>query len=188
VFRPDRPTTLPALARRAVARLDGRCRSGSTHPVTLCRHRAVHVLESTRSVAEKDYSHRDVVDKLGIKPGFAVAFADEPLAVDAALRARVLDRTGRGPAAADEPVDVALIGANDSTEVETVLQRWRQRIDQAGGIWLLTPKRGQPGYVDQRDLILAGPGAGVVDNKICSVSDTLSGMRFVIRKSDRVYS
>jgi hypothetical protein len=28
----------------------------------------------------------------------------------------------------------------------------------------------------------------VVDNKICSVSETISGIRFVIRKSDRVYS
>lgn len=138
-------------------------------------------------MAEKDYSHRDLVDKLGIKPGFAVAFADEPLAVDTALRARVLDRTGRGPAAPDELVDVALIGADDSTDVQTVLTQWRQRIDQAGGIWLLTPKRGRPGYVDQRDLILAGPGAGVVDNKTCSVSDTVSGIRFVIRRTDRVY-
>ena len=139
-------------------------------------------------MAEKDYSHRDVVDKLGVKPGFAVAFADEPLTIDAVLRARVLERTGRPEASDDEPVDVVLIGATDATDAEATLKRWRGRIDQAGGIWLLTPKRGQPGYVDQRDLILAGPGAGVVDNKICSVSDTLSAMRFVIRKADRVYS
>jgi hypothetical protein len=139
-------------------------------------------------VAEKDYSHRDVVDKLGIKPGFAVAFADEPLAIDRALRERVLERTGRAPAVPDEPVDVVLIGADASTDAEAVLKRWRARIDQAGGIWLLTPKRGQPGYIDQTELIAVGKGAGVVDNKICSVSDTVSGMRFVIRKSDRVYS
>ena len=139
-------------------------------------------------MAERDYSHRDVVDKLGIKPGFAVAFAEEPLVVDTSLRERVLERTGRPEAADDEPVDVVLIGADDSTNATATLARWRARIDQAGGIWLLTPKRGQPGYVDQRDLILAGPGAGVVDNKICSVSDTLSAMRFVIRKADRVYS
>ena len=83
---------------------------------------------------------------------------------------------------------MVLVGADASTDVEAVLKRWRQRLDQAGGIWLLTPKRGQPGYVDQTELILTGPAAGVVDNKICSVSDTLSGIRFVIRKADRVYS
>jgi Protein of unknown function (DUF3052) len=138
-------------------------------------------------VAERDYSHRDAVDKLGIKPGYAVAFAAAPLAIDAALQARVLDRAGRSEAAADEPADVVLVGADASTDVDTILKHWRAHIDQAGGIWLLTPKRGQPGYIDQTELIHAGQVAGVVDNKICSVSDTLSGMRFVIRKADRVY-
>jgi hypothetical protein len=137
---------------------------------------------------ERDYSHRDVVDKLGIKPGFALAFDASPVSVDAELRSRALERAGRNAAAEDEPVDVVLVGADASTDVETVLNQWRQRIDQAGGIWLLTPKRGQPGYIDQRDLILIGPAAGVVDNKTCSVSDTISGIRFVIRKVDRVYS
>ena len=135
-------------------------------------------------MAERDYSHRDVVDKLGIKPGYAVAFANAPQW----LQERALDRTGRAPAADDEPVDVVLIGADATTDAEAVLKQWRTWIDQAGGIWLLTPKRGQPGYIDQIELIASGQAAGVVDNKICSVSDTLSGMRFVIRKADRVYS
>jgi hypothetical protein len=137
---------------------------------------------------ERDYSHRDIVDKLGIKPGFAVAFDQAPLAIDLELQQRALAKAGRPAATDDEPLDVVLVGADASTDVEAVLGRWRGRIDQAGGIWLLTPKRGQPGYVDQRDLILAGPAAGVVDNKTCSVSDTVSGIRFVIRKADRVYS
>jgi Protein of unknown function (DUF3052) len=139
-------------------------------------------------LAEKDYSHRDVVDKLSIKPGLAVAFDASPMPIPDDLRARVLARVGCDEAHASEPVDVVLVGADASTDVEAVLKRWRQRIDQAGGIWLLTPKRSQPGYVDQTELILAGPSAGVVDNKTCSVSDTLSGIRFVIRKADRVYS
>ena len=138
--------------------------------------------------AERDYSHRDVVDKLGIKPGYALAFDQAPQPVDAELRARALAKAGRAEAAADEPVDVVLIGADASTQVEAALVRWRKRIDPAGGIWLLTPKRGQAGYVDQRELILAGAAAGVVDNKTCSVSETLSGIRFVIRKKDRIYS
>ena len=137
---------------------------------------------------ERDYSHRDVVDKLGIKPGHALAFEQAPLPVDAELKTRALDKAGRPEAADDEPVDVVLIGADASTPVETVLAQWRQKIDPAGGIWLLTPKRGQAGYIDQTELIVAGPAAGVVDNKTCSVSDTTSAIRFVIRKVDRVYS
>jgi len=137
---------------------------------------------------ERDYSHRDVVDKLGIKPGHALAFEQAPLPVDAELKTRALDKAGRPEAADDEPVDVVLIGADASTPVETVLAQWRQKIDPAGGIWLLTPKRGQAGYIDQTELIVAGPAAGVVDNKTCSVSDTTSAIRFVIRKVDRLYS
>ena len=136
---------------------------------------------------ERDYGHRDVVDKLGIKPGCAIAFDQAPRAVEADLRARALAKAGRAEATADEPVDVVLIGADASTDVVSVLKLWRARIDPAGGIWLLTPKRCQAGYVDQTELILAGPDAGVVDNKICSVSETESAMRFVIRKVDRVY-
>jgi Protein of unknown function (DUF3052) len=133
-------------------------------------------------VAEKDYSHRDVVDKLGVKPGHVVAMDGPP---DPELSQKVLDRTGRPPAAADEPADVVLVWADASTDAVTTLQRWKTKIDPTGGIWLLTPKRSQPGYVDQNDLIEAGKQAGVVDNKICSVSDTTSAMRFVIRKADR---
>ena len=134
---------------------------------------------------ERDYSHRSDLDKLGIKPGVALAFAAAPAAIDPALRARALDRAGRPEADPDEPVDVVLVGADASTPPVETLRYWRARIAPAGGIWLLTPKRGQIGYVDQRELILAGPAAGVVDNKICSLSESTSAMRFVIRKADR---
>jgi hypothetical protein len=137
---------------------------------------------------ERDYSHRSVVDKLGIKPGHAVAFEAAPQPIPADLCAQALGRTGRDPADVDEPADVVLVGADATTDIHAILSRWRTRIDPAGGIWLLTPKRGQPGYLDQRDLIQAGPAAGLVDNKICSIDDHTSALRFVIRKIDRVYS
>ena len=78
---------------------------------------------------------------------------------------------------------LALPNFDDDT-VE-VLKKWCEQLAPSGGIWLLTAKRGQPGYVDQRELITAGQQAGVVDNKVCSVSPTLSAIRFVIRKKDR---
>ena len=140
---------------------------------------------AARKAPERDYSHREVVDKLGIKPGFAVAFDAAPRAIDSALREGALSRAGRAEAADGEPVDVVLVGADSSTDVASVLRRWRTRIDSAGGIWVLTPKRKQPGYVDQTELILLGPEVGLVDNKICSIDETTSAMRFVIRRIDR---
>jgi hypothetical protein len=134
---------------------------------------------------DKDYSQRDVLDKLGIKPGQAVALALDVGGADAALARRILERTGRSPADNGEVVDVLLARVGDATMALAVLQSWRARLQPAGAIWLLTAKRGQPGYLDQRELIAAGQRAGLVDNKSCSVSDGTSGLRFVIRREHR---
>jgi hypothetical protein len=114
-----------------------------------------------------------------------VVFLDLAWRLDDELRLSVLDRTGRAVADAGEPPRVVLVAADVSTDATSVLREWRSRIHPAGGIWFLTPKRGQPGYVDQTRLIVAGGQAGVVDNKVCSVSDTVSALRFVIRKAAR---
>jgi hypothetical protein len=136
-------------------------------------------------VPERDYSHRAVVDKLGVKPGHVVALAQGLAAPPPDLIQQILERSGRPEADLDEPVDVAFQLVVAGVDAMAVLSEWRPRLAPAGGVWLLSPKRGQTGYVDQRELIEAGKLAGVVDNKVCSVSDTLSAMRFVIRKADR---
>jgi hypothetical protein len=136
-------------------------------------------------MAEKDYGHRDVVDKLGIKPGFAVAFVEAAGPLERGLRARTLERSGRPVAASDETPDVVLATVDNATDAVSLLAHWKTRIQPAGGIWLLTQKKGRPGYIDQRLLIDAGAEAGVVDNKVCAVSDMVSAMRFVIRTADR---
>jgi Protein of unknown function (DUF3052) len=136
-------------------------------------------------MADRDYSHRAVVDKLGVKPGHAVVFDERAGALDDELREQVLERAGRAVAEEGESVDVVLATVDAETDAAAALRHWRPRIQPAGGIWLLTPKRGLPGHVDQRELIPAGQEAGVVDNKTCSVSDSTSAMRFVIRKRDR---
>ena len=136
-------------------------------------------------MAERDYSHRSVEDKLGVQFGHAIALEEESWELDHDLRRRLLDRAGRGLAHSDEEVDIALVTAADETNAVETLQRWRRRLKPHGGIWVLTPKRGRPGYVDQRRLIEAGGEAGLVDNKSCSVSDGVSAIRFVIRKKER---
>ncbi len=134
---------------------------------------------------DKDYSHRDIVDKLGIKPGSVVAFDEQAAPLDEALRGKVLERSDCAPAGPGELADVVLVPLHAGVDAAGVLRAWRTRIRANGGIWLLTPKRGRPGYVDQRELIQAGAEAGLVDNKSCSVDEATSGMRFVIRKVDR---
>lgn len=134
----------------------------------------------------RKYSHRSVVDKMGIKPGHTVAIDEGAWAIDGNLRRDVLARTGQAGEA--EAADTVLVTADATTDVVAHLLYWKDRIHPAGGIWVLTPKRGLPGYVPQEALIPLGLEAGLVDNKICSVSETVSAMRFVIRRRDRPYS
>jgi hypothetical protein len=88
---------------------------------------------------------------------------------------------------------VAIDQSTDAAaELERLKRKRKRRLQPAGGIWLLRSKRARPGYVNQGELIQAGKSAGLVDNKVCSVSDGsdgISGMRFVIRVrgEDRVH-
>jgi hypothetical protein len=136
---------------------------------------------------EKDYSHRDITDKLSLKPGHAVRIVGKG---DRDLLARVREKIGRKLVGEGVPADVILYWPKTAAEITPTLAALRVAIVPAGGIWVMTAKKGQTsaggmGYLNQTDLIPLGLAAGLVDNKTCSVSDRESGMRFVIRRKDR---
>ena len=137
-------------------------------------------------MAEKDYSHRDITDKLGLKPGQAVRAVGRG---DADLLKRAREKIGRGFIRTGL-ADVVLYWPKTVGEITPTLAELRQKIVENGGIWVMTAKRGQRSasgmdYFNQTDLIPLGKAAGLVDNKTCSVSEAESGMRFVIRVKDR---
>ena len=139
------------------------------------------------SVPDKDYSHRDITDKLGLKPGHAVRVVGKG---DKDLLARVRQKIGRRLVSDGTPADVILYWPKTVEEISPALVELREGIVQAGGIWVITAKRDQTSasgmaYLNQTDLIPLGLAAGLVDNKTCSVSDRESAMRFVIRRKDR---
>lgn len=135
---------------------------------------------------DKDYSHRAVTDKLGLKPGQAVRVVGKGApALLARVRAKVergLIRTG--------PADVILYWPKTAEEIVPTLTTLRSAIMPNGGIWVITAKKNCTsasgmGYLNQDRLIPMGAAAGLVDNKICSLSDCESAMRFVIRRKER---
>jgi len=135
---------------------------------------------------EKDYSHRDVTDKLGLKPGQAVRGAGKG---DKELLVRVRGKIERGLIRSGL-ADVILYWPKTIAEITPTLAELREQIVPNGGIWVITAKRDQKSasgmsYYNQDLLIPMGKAAGLVDNKICSLSERESAMRFVIRKSDR---
>ncbi len=135
---------------------------------------------------ERDFSHRDILDKLGLKAGQAVRVAGKG---DTALLRRVRERVGRAPMRRG-PADVVLYWPRTAAEITPKLTELRAGLEQTGAIWVFTAKRDKRSasgmrYLNQTDLIPLGLAAGLVDNKTCSVSEAESGMRFVIRKQDR---
>lgn len=132
------------------------------------------------------YAAKDVVDKLGITPGSAVLATGKKR--DADLVARARKKAGRPFARAAEKADVVLFWPATAAEITRELGVLRERITQSAGIWVISAKRdrdraGRP-YLGN-DVIALGLATGLVDNKVCSISDTDTAIRFVVRKSER---
>jgi len=130
----------------------------------------------------RDYSHRDVLDKLGVIKGQAVRVAGTG---DEAVLARLWARLGRAPAVEGEPADLVMYWPESYEEIAAVLKRLRPLLRPAGALWIVMPKRGRSGYVDLANLIPLGRQAGLIDNKSISMSDRESAMRFVIPRAAR---
>ena len=60
-------------------------------------------------------------------------------------------------------------------------------ICSAGGLWIAWPKKTAGVATDLRENVVRDVGLahGLVDNKVCAVDDTWSGLRFVYRLADR---
>jgi hypothetical protein len=130
---------------------------------------------------ERDYSHRSLVDKLGVKPAERIEVTGD---VGTELRREVKERLGRGFVKSGE-LDGAIVLVQSLEEGEEVLRGYRSRLRDTGYVWLITRKRGQDGYVNQMDLVPAAKRALLIDNKTCSIDDSRSGIRFVVPRSLR---
>jgi hypothetical protein len=124
---------------------------------------------------ERDYSHRLLIDKLGVKPGQKIAV----LRVESAeflteLAARVPEYS-RGMRVAG--ADLIFFSAQAVADLAQ-LSSLGHSIQRAGAIWVVYPK-GQK-HIREIDVINAGKAAGLTDNKVCSFSATHTALRFCI--------
>jgi hypothetical protein len=83
--------------------------------------------------------------------------------------------------------DVVLFFATRRAELERRFDPLSRAITTAGGLWIAWPKRTAGVATDLRESIVreVGLAHGLVDNKVCAVDDTWSGLRFVNRLADR---
>ena len=129
---------------------------------------------------ERDYSHRLLIDKLGVKPGQKIAV----LGVESAeflteLGARVPEYS-RGKRI--NGADVIFFSAEAIADL-TNLSSLASSIQRDGAIWVVYPK-GQK-HIREIDVITAGKSAGLTDNKVCSFSAKHTALRFCIPVAKR---
>jgi len=75
-------------------------------------------------------------------------------------------------------------------DFESELPELAERIFPNGGLWIVWPKRAsgiRTDLVEQTIRDVALP-LGLVDNKVCAVDETWSGLRLVWRKARRIQS
>jgi hypothetical protein len=131
------------------------------------------------------YSGKPLIDKLGIKPGARLGLLRVPAPVDATLAdlppGVTVRRQARGP------LDVILAFHLRRGELERRLPALRAALDSAGGLWIAWPKRASGVETDLSENAVRelGLAAGLVDNKVCAIDQTWSGLRFVYRLRDR---
>lgn len=131
------------------------------------------------------YSGTPLVKKLGIKEGHTVAFPGAPDDFAATLGklpdgVTVSTRLGGG-------LDVIVFFTRRRAELEGRWERLRSALKPNGGLWVAWPKRASGVETDLtedvvREIALAG---GLVDNKVCAIDATWSGLRLVYRLADR---
>jgi len=124
---------------------------------------------------ERDYSHRSLIDKLGVKPGQRIGVLGVEDAVFLnELAKRVPEFAREKPPAG---ADMILLGAENRKELARVTAL-ASTIQKAGAIWIIYP-RGQL-HIREADVMAAGKSAGLTDNKVCRFSETHTALRFVI--------
>ncbi len=130
---------------------------------------------------ERDYSHRTVVEKLGVKPDQRVEVTGD---VGPGLRKDVKEALGRGLVKSGT-LDGAIVLVESEAEAKEALVRYRARLRDTGYLWVITRKRGHDAYLNQMTLVPHAKRLGLIDNKTCSIDDDRSGIRFVVPRSLR---
>jgi hypothetical protein len=166
---------IPLRGIRKVVVRDGRLE------IAFGRERVVlHLGTKAERWAQKIRNPPSVVDKLGVKPEMRVGLvgpADEALV--AAMRARGAELTVDRPRKGSDLVFLFASRPGDLGRLPAL----GRAIAPAGAVWVVWPK-GQP-ELKEDHVRAAAREAGLVDVKVASVSERLSGLKLMIPRARR---
>ena len=125
------------------------------------------------------YSGTPLPKKLGIEPGRRVYVKGGPAGLlDDVVTAKQLKA----------PIDVAVVFVTSEADYRTQLTAMHRALAADGGLWIAWPKKASGVPTDlTEDVIrdIAVHETTLVDNKVCAIDETWSGLRLVVRKADR---
>jgi hypothetical protein len=136
---------------------------------------------------QSGYSGTPLARKLGIGEGDEVALIGAPEWFEDTVRALPDTASVHTDLVADARYDVMVVFVTRRAELETELPRLRSRMAPACGLWIAWPKRSARLPTDMTDQVVRDVAlpTGLVDNKVCAIDDTWSGLRLVIRRELR---
>jgi len=135
------------------------------------------------------YSGTPLPKKLGIKDGFRVVLVDAPAEVRAELREALAgcEMSGERRAASQAAVDFGMVFAKSRGQLTKEFGRVAKMLAPVGMLWVSWPKKSSGVARDLDENMVRGIGldAGLVDVKVCAVTEVWSGLKFVRRVKDR---
>ena len=134
------------------------------------------------------YPGTPLARKLGIGDGDEVALIGAPERFEDTLGDLPDVASLHTDLADDARYDVIVAFITERAELEAELPRLRARMAPACGLWIAWPKRASRVPTDVTDQVIREIvlPTGLVDNKVCAIDDTWSGLRVVIRRENRV--
>jgi hypothetical protein len=132
------------------------------------------------------YSSIPLIKKLGIKSGDRLALLDAPRGFDATIGPLPEDVT-LAEELGDESFNVVVLFVPNRAVLLKEFARTARRLVPDGGLWVAWPKKAAKVATDLTEDVVRkiGLDVGLVDNKVCAIDETWSGLRFVIRLQDR---
>jgi hypothetical protein len=133
------------------------------------------------------YSGTPLVKKLGVKADHKVALIDAPPDFESTLDDLPPDVAVARDLGSHVSFDVLVCFVVEARRLRSRFRSWARKLVANGGLWIAWPKKASGVATDLTENVVREIGleAGLVDNKVCAIDDTWSGLRFVIRLADR---
>jgi len=141
-------------------------------------------MEASKGAAE--HGSKDAMEQLGFRPGMVVQELGWDEDVDEDLRDDMMDAIDADLIEdADEAVDAVVVWLRDDSDVTDALVDALRDLSDDGHIWLLTPKIGRPGFIEQADLAEGATTAGLTLTTAVDVAQDWQALKVVRPRSGR---